>query len=164
MSEVENGAVLSPCERYRYRLWRRWDNRPLVAFIMLNPSTADAALDDPTIRKCMGFARRWNYGGIDVGNLFALRATDPEVMRRDNAPIGSENIEHLRRICADASQDGAPIVCAWGAHGTHLSQAQNFIDMCRSWGVKLSALRFTKSGMPGHPLYIPYEAPLFEFP
>ncbi|MDB5297796.1 MAG: hypothetical protein JWO31_3779 [Phycisphaerales bacterium] len=71
-------AVLSPCERYRYVLHRWWDeSKPAVCWLMLNPSTADAATDDPTIRKCCGFARAWGAGGIAVVNLFALRATDP---------------------------------------------------------------------------------------
>ncbi|TMF61888.1 MAG: DUF1643 domain-containing protein, partial [Chloroflexi bacterium] len=68
------GATFSADRRYRYRLWRRWDGaRPVVAFVMLNPSTADARRDDPTIRRCIGFAKSWGFGGVEVVNLFAYR-------------------------------------------------------------------------------------------
>lgn len=74
--EIKKDATISDCGKYRYRLSRIWEpGRPVATFVMLNPSTADATNDDATIRKCMGFARRWNLGGIHVGNLFAYRAS-----------------------------------------------------------------------------------------
>ena len=77
--QTQSGADFSECGRYRYKLWRTWDDiRPVVMFIMLNPSTADATADDPTIRRCIGFARAWGYGGVRVGNLFAWRTPYPQ--------------------------------------------------------------------------------------
>src|SRR5207237_5457574 len=78
-----SGASFSRDRRYRYRLWRRWDAaRPVVAFVMVNPSTADAGRDDPTIRRCIGFARSWGYGRLEVVDLFAYRGTDTRAPRR----------------------------------------------------------------------------------
>lgn len=89
-------AIISECGKYRYSLSRIWDeNKANVLFIMLNPSTADGDVDDPTIRRCIGFAKSWGYGGIYVGNLFAYRATDPKELLKVENPIGFENIHHL---------------------------------------------------------------------
>ncbi len=85
---VTKEAVISDCGRYRYRLTRRWGDGPLLSFIMLNPSTADAEVDDPTIRRCMGFARRDGYGGIVVGNLYAFRTTKPKALFAADNPLG----------------------------------------------------------------------------
>jgi hypothetical protein len=90
-------AVLSDCGTYRYRLGRRWAEGPVDVWIMLNPSTADATVDDRTIRRCMEFSRRWGAGALVVGNLFALRATDPAELVRHPDPIGPDNDEHLTR-------------------------------------------------------------------
>src|SRR5207245_10014631 len=91
-----SGASFSRDRRYRYRLWRRWDAaRPVVAFVMLNPSTADAARDDPTIRRWSGFARAWGYGRLEVVNLFAYRATDPRWVRHVPGPVGPADLRHL---------------------------------------------------------------------
>ena len=103
LANVIGGATFSRDRRYRYRLWRRWDrSRAVVAFVMLNPSTADAMHDDPTIRRCVGFARAWGFGGVDVVNLFALRATDTRALRKAADPIGPANDRHLRRAVRSA--------------------------------------------------------------
>src|SRR5438128_11131670 len=113
LATVIGGATFSRDRRYRYRLWRRWDrSRAVVAFVMLSPSTADAMHDDPTIRRCVGFARAWGCGGVDVVNLFALRATDPRALRKAADPIGPANERHLRRAVRAAGL----VVLAWGAH------------------------------------------------
>lgn len=90
------GAILSACGTYRYHLWRLWDKAlPVMVFVMQNPSTADASHDDPTIRKCIGFAKRHGYGGISVRNIFALRATDERILLTHHDPFGPENDAHL---------------------------------------------------------------------
>ncbi len=94
-----NGAVLSADGVYRYRLWRTWDaSKPTLAFLMLNPSTADATEDDPTIRRCLGFAKEWGYGSLVVVNLFALRSPNPDALRENDDPVGPENGEHLQIV------------------------------------------------------------------
>lgn len=140
-------AVISACGQYRYRLERTWGFGTRMAFIMLNPSTADASVDDPTIRKCMAFAKRWDFGGIVVGNLFGLRATDPKELRKHPNPIGPENDEHLERIAKEIKY----VVAAWGTHGTYLGR---HVAVSRMDWTALEALRVTKDGHPGHPLYV----------
>jgi len=111
-------AVISPCGLYRYRLSRQWTEPSYsLAFVMLNPSTADAEVDDPTIRRCIGFARREGYGGIEVVNLYAFRATSPDDLWKAKDPCGPENEGHLISIARASVGYGTPIVCAWGAHG-----------------------------------------------
>ena len=145
-----SGAVFSPCERYRYKLWRVWDpDRPLgcVMFLMLNPSTATDAEDDPTIRRCVGYARSWGYGGLCVGNLFAYRATDPTELRRAADPVGPDNDRAVRAMVAQA----ALVVAAWGSHGARYGRrVQEVLGLVRQ---PLYCLRQLSSGQPAHPLY-----------
>ena len=166
-------TVFSPCRAYRYTLWRRWDfpSLPLgapesgfdgfkqlkdageyVMFIGLNPSTADETKDDPTIRKCIGFAKRWGFGALCMTNLFAYRATDPRKMMGHPNPVGCENDMWIRRIARGA----AIIVAAWGVRGGFLGRAQEVVKLVDD----LHCLRETKEGFPEHPLYVPYETPL----
>lgn len=144
-------ATISPCGLYRYSLTRAW-GEGMVNFVMYNPSTADADLDDPTIRRCVDFARRWGYGGITVTNLFAYRATDPkEIGRLDLAfAFGPDNRIHLVR---EASACDA-VVCAWGANPTR-GMADEILRTLKDRGIKPTALRITKGGHPAHPLYLP---------
>lgn len=143
------GAEFSGGGDYRYRLWRRWDlSKPTVAFIMLNPSTADAAELDPTCRRCKGFAESWGYGTLAVGNIFAYRATDPDEMMAAEAPIGPENDGHLRTIELAADM----VVAAWGAHGGYMDRGREVAEFLDS---PLYALGTTKAGHPVHPLYQP---------
>jgi hypothetical protein len=151
---MDRCAELSPCGRYRYRLSRTWSDRPPVTFVMLNPSTADATSDDPTIRRCTGYAQNWGYGGLIVVNLYALRATDPDELWRVEDPIGPVNDDHLR----EAFGVGGPIVAAWGCHGR-----PSRIDTVLSYAPTLTALALTKSGQPGHPLYLPAAATPFRW-
>jgi len=116
---VRRGAVISDCGTYRYALARYWGPGPELAFVMLNPSTADASVDDPTIRRCMGFARRENLGGIVVANLFALRATDPSALKASHVfAFGAGNYDALTNVALDAAESHLPVVCAWGAGGS----------------------------------------------
>ena len=149
-----SSAQLSPDGLYRYRLTRAWDGglvgaRPAVTWVMLNPSTADHQADDPTIRRCVAFAKTWGYGGIEVVNLFALRATDPAELLRHADPVGLENDEHLRVVASDA---GRLIVCAWGAHRAAKARGAQVLALL---GATARCLRRTKSGAPEHPLYLP---------
>jgi hypothetical protein len=147
------GAILSPDDLYRYRLWRIWDDdRAPTAFLMLNPSTADATLDDPTIRRCVGFAKRWGSGGIVVVNLFARRATDPaELLEHDRADVvGPDNDEHLRAVFRTVDS----VVCAWGAHPVVRRNRVGEVLSLIPPGVEVSCLGTTKDGHPKHPLYL----------
>ena len=161
---LDRNAVISACGRYRYSLSRLWDHhRPVATFIMLNPSTADAVGDDATIRKCMGFAHRWGMGGVLVGNLFAVRATDPRDLLKADDPVGPDNELHLERICreAGATGNGGIVVCAWGASGGYMGQDQTFLGWCDGrWSLQSHALGFTSQSQPRHPLYVPYDAEL----
>lgn len=116
---------------------------------MLNPSTADESTDDPTIRRCIGFARTWGYGGVEVVNLFALRATDPRELRLARDPIGGLNDACL----VDATARSAAMVIAWGAHGVFRSRGTAALEIL-SPRARLLALGWTNSGEPRHPLYL----------
>lgn len=145
--ELQKSAVLSPCGTYRYELTRRWSSRSLVGWVMLNPSTADADVDDRTVRRCIGFAKGWGFGGIIIRNLFALRATDPSELDRHADPIGPENDAYLSR-CADEEMT----VVAWGARGGDRGRA--VLDLLEGQGVRPYQLAVTDDGQPRHPLYL----------
>ncbi len=163
MSQIEKRALLSNCGRYRYWLTRTWDEGAIaLRVIMLNPSTADADLDDPTIRRCMAFARREKFGGIVVCNLFALRATDPTALATAEHPIGPLNDQWLADFM-DAPQAafaaGAPhqppmILAAWGADRFARGRAKDVLKMAALRHVDLRCLGQTKDGAPRHPLYV----------
>ena len=153
--DSDKGAILSDCGTFRYRLWRRWSSgvKP-VAFIMLNPSTADASEDDPTIRKCIGFATRIGQGAIEVVNLYAFRATKPADLKAGGYQRGPENFRHIVEAC-----EGAHVtICAWGAHARGLSQPDMVLDVLRQKGIATHALAVTEDGIPRHPLMLGYEA------
>lgn len=146
----EGAAVISPCEKYRYLLSRHLDpaGKGACLFIMLNPSTADATADDPTIRRCIGFARSWGYHRLSVVNLFAWRATDPAAMRAAADPVGPANDAWIR-----AEADKADVVvCAWGKHGAHAGRGATVREML-AWR-HLHVLAKNKDGSPKHPLYV----------
>lgn len=144
-------AGMSECQRYRYTLLRRLDRGDTkLVFIGLNPSTADAHHDDPTIRRCIGYARAWGMSSMWMLNLFAFRATDPADMRAAPDPIGPENDATIDCICQDATM----IVAAWGVHGTYLGRDNVVRDRLKG---RLHALRLTRGGHPAHPLYLPAE-------
>lgn len=151
------GAEVSADGVYRYKLWRIWDTgRPLALFVMLNPSTADANQDDPTIRRCIGFAKSWGYGGILVGNLFAIRATDPKDMRCAADPIGPRNDEALGELHGQAGIT----IAAWGVHGIYCRRAT---EVVRWWPGRVYCLGSTKDGHPKHPLYLPKDAEIVPY-
>lgn len=146
-------VVYSPCGTYRYALTRTWDpDQPKIAFVMLNPSTADAMRNDPTVERCERRARQMGYGAMRVVNLFAFRATKPSDLKATAAPEGPENMAVLL-----AAADWADMVlCAWGAHGDHMAQAAKAEAALRAAGHTLHHIGLTKHGHPRHPLYVSY--------
>lgn len=174
MVYFDAGAIVSADGRYRYRLWREWRDLDGEAeghwaydpvsrervpqscvFIMLNPSTADGSVDDPTIRRCVGFARAWHFQRIEVINLFAFRATKPSdllAMRPADDPWGPERLRHA----GEALVGSGRVICAWGSHGGHLGADRLMLQWLEGIGCTgLQALRISATGHPAHPLYIP---------
>jgi hypothetical protein len=146
----QSEAGLSPEGTYRWWLTRRWLSGPVIHWLMLNPSTADALVDDPTIRRVIGFSRRWGMGGCTITNLFALRATDPRELARHPEPVGQGNDAHI----ASAARESPVTVCAWGAHPMAVDRAADVLEMLRAAHTELRCLRLTKAGQPSHPLYV----------
>ena len=144
---MKSDASLSTCRKYRFALWRIWDEtKPYAMFIGLNPSTADEKENDPTITRCIGFAQSWGYGGLCMANLFAFRSTDPAGMIATLNPIGAENNEWLTKLAKDAGV----VVAAWGNDGSYLSRSLEVIQFLPD----LHYLKMNKSGEPAHPLYL----------
>jgi hypothetical protein len=155
----DNDAVISACGRYRYVLTRRLGGaRRTATFILLNPSTADAMRDDPTIRRCLDFARRWRCGRLVVLNLFALRATNPAELKRAPDPVGPDNAVWFAELLREC--DPGPVVCGWGVHGALLGQDEVVLTWMADAAVRPRALGVTAAGHPRHPLYVPYSARL----
>ena len=153
-------ARLSDCGTYRYTLGRRWTHdlsAGAAVFVMLNPSTADAEQDDPTIRRCIGFAKALGCGGLHVVNLYAYRATKPADLWKAADPIGPENDEVLRETFKAAAREDRPVIAAWGANAAPL-RAQFVGALARAAGSTLTALGLTKDGAPRHPLYLRSDA------
>lgn len=147
---LDTGATISECGLYRYRLWRIWDETlPAVAFCCLNPSTADATQDDPSIRRMMGFAQAWGRGGLVVVNLFAFRATQPTALKAVSDPVGPDNDDYL---CSVANQVDL-FICAWGNHGVYRDRGRQVLDLLSHY--QLFYLRMTGQGEPAHPLHLP---------
>lgn len=155
-------ALIDETGMYRYTLYREWDSRlGRVAFIMLNPSTADGHQDDPTIKRVIGFARSWGYGSTVAVNLFAYRATKPEELKwvRRKTAIGNYNLEH---VCTELDKANL-IVAAWGEnvkiHNRHLDE--EVVLICNSYPVK--CLGVTREGHPYHPLFRPSNTELIDY-
>lgn len=160
-------AIISNCGRYRYALSRQWDaTLPVLTFVMCNPSTADASQDDPTIRRCIGFAKRDGlYGGIDIYNLFALRATDPNELFGAVDRVGPDNERYLDGILRAQSEGitSSKIICAWGAHKAVKNAGMFWRGRAKALCVPLHCLGKTKDGYPKHPLYIRSDQPFEVF-
>jgi len=148
---MKTNANLSKCRKYRYALWRTWDDSKLYAmFIGLNPSTADETEDDPTINRCINYSRNWDYGGLCMVNLFAFRATNPSDMMASDDPIGTDNDDWIIKL----SKEAGVIVAAWGNEGSYMGRSKNVMDMIPN----LMCLKINKTGEPAHPLYQPGSA------
>lgn len=149
-STLESSAIISPCKLYRYALRRHWNpDAGALGIVMLNPSTADGKEDDPTIRRCIGFAKENDFGGIIVGNLFAYRSTDPKQLDEVDDPVGPDNdrtLQNLARVCPH-------VLLAWGARGSkHNVRVDEVLRLFEE--VETYTLGLTTSGQPKHPLYV----------
>jgi hypothetical protein len=159
LTGAERGtAWRSADDRYRYLLTRRWDVlRPPLPVVMMNPSTAGAFTADPTITRCAGFARRDKYGGLEVANLYAYRATHPDDLYNADDPIGPDNDTTL----ADLAGLSPVIVVAWGALAGQIGdRAREVTRILTRNGAELRCLGVTKDGHPRHPLYVRGDTPL----
>lgn len=143
---MEATAALSPCRLYRYALWRKWADGPQVLFVMLNPSTADESTDDPTIRRCIGFAKAWGFSSLAVGNLFALRTPSPSQLMQNQSPIGDENDRWLHKL----QQTATLTIAAWGNNGRLNGRSMSVAQLLS----KPHTLGLTKLAEPRHPLYV----------
>lgn len=149
-------ATFSPCRTYRYALTRRWHpDWPLAAFVMCNPSTADAFRVDPTVQRCIGRARAWGAGGLLVLNIFALRSTDPKALYDHADPVGPDNDRVIAEHLSLAADPLGPVVVAWGTHGALHDRGHRVDALLRARGVRPVCLGTTRQGFPRHPLYVP---------
>ncbi|MHC4976214.1 MAG: DUF1643 domain-containing protein [Planctomycetota bacterium] len=147
----QGSAEYSPCKRYRYTLTRVWDGSlPVCNFLMLNPSTATAEKNDPTVRRALGYAQRWAYGTLIVTNIFALRATNPKELYSCPDPVGKGNDKAI----LDAARKADLVVGAWGNHGELGSRGAHVVEMLTNAGIELLCLKTTGKGHPSHPLYL----------
>ena len=153
---VGRSAFLSDCKKYRYSLTRTWDeNKPIVLFIMLNPSTADGVVDDPTIRRCKVFAEDWGYGGLYVGNLYPFRAKEPTNLLLAENPLGKLNGDYIKMMALNSEL----IICAWGNSGIVKKLQKRFPDYkpLADLNRHLHYLELSMDGTPKHPLYLKAE-------
>lgn len=150
---IRRGAIFDPTQTYRYSLWREWNlARPRIGFIMLNPSRADAQVDDPTIRRCIAFAHTWNFGALEVVNLFAYRTSHPADLKRVLDPVGGENDRYLLSLGQRVNQ----IILAWGNWGNLQNRNRCVLQLLeqQTYLSCLHCLGMTKTGHPRHPLYV----------
>ena len=150
-----SSAIVSSCGTFRYELRRVWDDaRPPYVSGMLNPSTADADRDDPTIRRNRRRAEAMGFGSLIVWNLGAARATEPKVWKTLSDPIGPENDEHIRRILQECKDRNGIAIVGWGNHGSFMDRDRIAKLTAKEVGVVFHCLGMTKSGQPRHPLYV----------
>lgn len=148
------GADFSDDRKYRYRLYRIWDEtKPPAVFVMLNPSTADEIENDPTIERCQQRSIMMGYGGIVAVNLFAWRSTDPQTLYDLYDPSGPNNDRYIR----EAAMEAGVVVCGWGKHGMLRGRGLDVLRLLRETGVVPHALKINKDGTPAHPLYLSYK-------
>lgn len=144
------GAQFDPTGLYRCALWREWSaSRSRLAVVMLNPSTADATRDDPTIRRCVQFANGWGYGSLEVVNLFAYRTTHPAGLQQVGNPVGDDNDRALLR----AAERAAMLLVAWGNWGRLYGRDRIILTLLAATH-PLYCLGINNSGQPRHPLYL----------
>ena len=146
MNTINKNAVFSPCRKYRYSLTRSWNSADgYVLFIGLNPSIADEIADDPTLKRCINFAKDWGYGGLIMVNLFAYMSTCPSELKKVALPIGKENNNYILK----GYQKSQLTVIAWGNDGYLLKRDKEVLAIIEN----PMCLNINKSGQPAHPLY-----------
>ena len=152
-----SGAQLSPCRRYRFHLWRGWSEEGgRVAFLALNPLTADAEQDDPTVRRMIGFAKAWGYGGLDLVNLYAWRATDPiDLIAAESAGMCTSGGDVNDRCIVNVARNARRVIACWGAFPQARERGEEVAALLDEAGVPLECISWTKTGAPQHPLYLP---------
>lgn len=145
---MEKKAIISKDKIYRYKLSRTWDStKPTILFIGLNPSIANENVDDPTITRCINFAKDWGYGTLLMANLFAFRSTYPKDIYLIDDPIGKDN-DHYLLECVTQSD---LIVACWGNNGTYMNREKVITELVPN----LYCLQKNKNGTPHHPLRLP---------
>lgn len=146
---MKRDAIFDQTRKYRYLLKRQWgtDDGNFVNFVLLNPSTADENVDDPTIKACIKLAQNWGCDGIWVTNLFAFRATKPVELKKAENPIGNENNSYI----TEYAKRSKTVVIAWGNHGSFLKRGEQVTKML-SQITTLHCLQILKNGSPKHPL------------
>ena len=161
---MRKSAIISPCGRYRYELRREWnDNLPPFVSGMLNPSVADAKIDDPTIVRNLRRAEANGCGSLIVWNLGAGRATDPDDWMAMLDPIGPENDFHIRAILTECRKRKGTAVVGWGGRGSFMGRDKVALKIAAEVGVNFHCLGITKNGQPKHPLYVPHRKSLIEW-
>lgn len=158
MNESGNPCVFSPCRKWRYLLKHTWRDlldpeERAIAWIALNPSTADENQLDPTLRRIRGYTRDMGYNTFYMLNLFAYRATDPKVMRAAEDPVGPENDYWIKKIAIESQM----VVCAWGLHGKFMDRQDHVLANLRELPCDLRYMELSKDGIPKHPLYLKSE-------
>jgi hypothetical protein len=154
----QHGAIFDATRRYRYSLWRSWRDRGCrVAFILLNPSQANEVDDDPTIRRCIGFAKSWGYGSMEIVNLFAYCATKVSTLRKASDPIGPENDTYILQAAERASL----LICAWGSWGCLWGRNLEVQSLLQEFDS--GCLGLTSRGHPRHPLYLPKQTAIIRY-
>jgi hypothetical protein len=152
-------AILDKDRKYRYMLKRQWGERNdnFINFVLLNPSTANETIDDPTIKACIKFAQNLNYDGFYVTNLFALRTKSPKVLKRNRNPIGEQNNKYIKKYAHKSKL----VIVAWGNHGNLLNRDNEVLKILSRIQTP-HCLTITQSGNPKHPLYINKEMKPFK--
>jgi hypothetical protein len=157
---MRGSAIISICGMYRYRLERVLGDGPTMMFLMVNPSLADADHDDPTVRKCIGFAERNHYGRVLIGNEFAHISPDVRTLPRVRDPIGPDNDAHVRGMIAEANV----VIAAWGTLAK-LPEAlrprwKDMVRLADAAGITLHCLGVNEDKHPRHPLMLAYDTPI----
>lgn len=153
---MKRQAKISKCRRYRYALWRWWADGPQVLFLMFNPSTADHRRDDPTLKRCIRFARVWHFGRLAVANLFAYRTPSPHVLTQAKAPVGRYNARWIRHLVNESQL----VIVAWGNGGSFRRRDKTVMGLLTA----AKCLGITKKRAPRHPLYVPIGTLPVDFP